>query len=285
TIRHVLTHRAGIPSLGPPHNDVENLLHWDKVVRLLCEAKPATRPGRKLAYHAITGGFVLGEIVRRVTGRTIRDYLHDEVLGPLGFEGMNYGWPAERLHEVAVNHHTGPTVPWPLSLIVERALSVPWADAVNISNDPRYLSSIVPAGNIVATAREVARFYELLLNHGELDGTRVFDRRTIRRAVNESSYLELDLTLVLPVRYGLGVMLGSDRVSPFGPRTPRAFGHLGFIQIITWADPDRHLAGALLTSGKPWLGPDLGALWRVLATINRVCEGRPKAVAVPRAVA
>jgi CubicO group peptidase (beta-lactamase class C family) len=243
----------------------------ERIVELLCEAAPTWKPGRRLAYHAVTGGFILGEIVRRVTGRDLRAYLDETVLRPLGFRGMNYGAPPELRPHVARNAFTGREVPFPLSRIVRRALGVSFRDAVSISNDARWLDAIVPAGNICATANEASRFYQLLLREGELDGVRVFNPRTVRRARTESSYLEADLTLGLPIRYGLGFMLGADYLSLYGPRTPSAFGHLGFIQILTWADPERQIAVGLLTSGKPFLGLHLRRLYGVLAAISRSC--------------
>ena len=271
TIRHVLTHRAGIPSVAGHGNDPDLLLHPERIVQLLSAAKPDSPPGRRLAYHAVTGGFVLGEVVKRVTGKTIRDYMHDTVIEPLGFEWMNFGVEAERVPLVAKNYCTGPGPPWPLSAIIARALGVPLEEAVEISNDVPYLTQIVPAGNIVATANEVSRFYQILLNEGELDGKRVFDRRTVHRAAQESSFLEVDLMLGIPLRYGLGMMLGGKYFSLYGLDTAQAFGHLGFIEIITWADPARQIAGALLTSGKPSIGIHMKRVWDVMTAISRCC--------------
>ncbi len=266
TVRHVLTHRAGIPSVAG-HADVNLLADWDQIVRLLCEAKPVSVPGRRLAYHAITGGFVLGEIVRRVTKKTINEVLEAEIARPLGMKWFRYGVPREKVTAVARNEFTGPRVPPGLAQIVKRALGVPFERAVEYSNDPRFLGAVVPSGNLVATAHELARFFELLRRGGELDGVRIFDRKTVQRALVESSYLELDLTLGLPVRYGLGLMLGAERLSPFGPNTAHAFGHYGFINVVGWADPERALSCALLTSGKPFVGPHLLKFWGLLAAI------------------
>ncbi len=270
TIRHVLTHRAGIPSITG-HSDVELLGDWDRILALLCDARPVWPPGRRLAYHAITGGYVLGEIVQRVTGKDIRRFLREEVSDKLGMRWFGYGVGREQTHEVAQNRFTGPRVPPPLSLLVKRSLGVPFERAVEISNDPRYLTAVVPSGNVVATAPELSAFFELLRNGGELGGVRIFDRRTVQRALTESSYLEIDLTLGLPVRYGMGVMLGGDTLSPFGPGTPRAFGHYGFINVIGWADPQRSLSAALLTSGKPFVGLHLVELWKLLRQIAVSC--------------
>jgi len=269
TIRHVLTHRAGIPSLGNRANeDLTRLFDWDSIVTELCEARPTSPPGRRLAYHAITGGFVLGEIVRRVTGRPIRRVLQDEVLDPLGFDLMNYGIARERLDEVASSYFTGVPVTFPVSRVVRRALGVSIARAVEVSNTPEWLTSVVPSGNIVSTANELCRFFELLRCEGELDGVRVMDRRTIHRACAETSYLEMDFTLVMPVRYGVGLMLGSRWLSPYGPHTPRAFGHIGLTNVFGWADPQRDLSVALCTSGKPLLGRHFGPLFQWLRAVS-----------------
>jgi CubicO group peptidase (beta-lactamase class C family) len=270
TIRHVLTHRAGIPSLAG-HADINLLADWDRILALLCETKPVWAPGRRLAYHAITGGYILGEIVRRVTGKDIRTVLREEVSDRLGFEWFGYGVRADQVTKVAENRFTGSPVPPALALLVKRSLGVRFEDAVAISNDARYLTAIVPSGNVVATANEVSAFFQTLLDGGVYEGTRIFDPRTVQRALTESSYLEVDLTLGLPTRYGLGVMLGADHVSMFGPKTPQAFGHYGLVNVIGWADPQRKLSAALLTSGKPFLGPHLLAFWKLLATIADAC--------------
>jgi CubicO group peptidase (beta-lactamase class C family) len=274
TIRHVLTHRAGIPTIAGDQADPALLPDWDGIVARLCDAEPTFVAGRRLAYHAITGGYVLGEIVRRVTGKDVRTFLRDEIAAPLGFRWFGYGVRPEELPFVARNYSTGGAVPPPLSLLVRRALGVPFEEVAGISNDPRYLESVIPSGNLVATASEIAAFYEVLLNHGELDGVRLFAPRTVRRALTESAYLELDLTLALPIRYGLGFMLGAPLGSLFGPSTPHAFGHYGFINVMAWADPDRDISVALLTSGKPFLGPHLVHLYALLRAIATVCQRR-----------
>ncbi|CAN5292622.1 EstA family serine hydrolase [soil metagenome] len=268
TVRHVLTHRAGIPSVAG-HADVSLLARPDEIVRLLCDAKPVSVPGRRLAYHAITGGYVLGEIVRRVTKKSINDVLMDEIAKPLGMPWFRYGVSEDKASAVATNYFTGPKVPPVLSAIVKRALGVPFERAVELSNDPSFLGAVIPSGNVVSTAFELARFFEMLRRGGELDGVRIFDDRTVKRALVESSYLELDLTLGLPVRYGLGLMLAGDRLSPFGPHTSRAFGHYGFINCVGWADPERAISCALLTSGKPFVGPHLVKFWSLLEAIAK----------------
>lgn len=271
TIRQLLTHRAGIPVVPGAKVDVALLTDPQRLLGILCDAKPLSVPGRRLAYHALTGGFVLGEVVQRATGRDIRSVLREDILGPLGFATFDYGVPASRVADVAVNAFTGlPAFP-PQSWALERALGLGVREVVAASNDPRFLTAIVPSGNVIGTANEASRFFQLLLEEGGLDGVRVFQTRTVRRAVREQSYLEVDSFLGLPVRYGMGFMLGGERFTPYGPHTPRAFGHLGFTNVVAWADPDRQLSVGLMTSGKPFITPGQIAWLRVARTISGIC--------------
>src|SRR5262249_23921862 len=145
------------------------------VVRIIAEQRPTGRAGRQLAYHAVTGGFVLGEVVRRVTGKSIRTLLDEEVRGPLGFRWLGYGVEPADLPELVTNYVTGPPLLPPLAMLFRRALGVDFQEAVAISNDPRFLLGIIPSGNVVATANEMSRFFQLLLDGGVLDGVRVFE--------------------------------------------------------------------------------------------------------------
>jgi CubicO group peptidase (beta-lactamase class C family) len=271
TIKHVLTHRAGIPSVPSDEVDIDLLLDWDTMIAKLCEAKPTALPGRRLAYHALTGGFILAEIVRRVSGRDIRDVLEQDILRPIGINSMSYGVPPDRVGRVARNAYTGPPSFPPFSWLLERALGVSAEAATELSNDPRFLTSIVPSGNIICTGDECCRFFEMLLRGGTLDGMRVLKQRTIHRAVaNTSSYLEFDLTLGLPVRYGMGFMLGAERLTLYGQRSPRAFGHLGFTGVVCYADPERDLSVSFLNTGKPFVHTGIPRWLSVMNTIARL---------------
>jgi CubicO group peptidase (beta-lactamase class C family) len=229
------------------------------------------RPGRQLAYHAISGGFVLGELVRRVTGLDIRAYHEREIVRPLGFRWMNYGVAPEDFDKVARNYFTGPPVLPPASLLLRRVLGVDFYRVSEMSNDPRFLSAVMPAANLFATAEELSRYYQMLLEGGALDGVRIFDPRTIRRATSEQSYFELDLTLGVPLRYGMGFMLGGRWLSLYGQDTSYAFGHLGLSNIVSWADPERQLAAAVTTSGKPFLYPEIVFLLDAIRRITLAC--------------
>jgi CubicO group peptidase (beta-lactamase class C family) len=271
TIRHVLTHRSGIPSVPGTYDPLELLPDPERILQILYELEPVSVPGRRLAYHALTGGYVLGEIVRRVTGQDVRAFLRAEVLEPLGFRHLAYGVPEHEIDLVARNARTGPPLLPPATALFKRALGVDFRDAAALSNDPRYVTGVVPAGNAIATANEASRFMQLLLRDGELDGVRIFEPRTIHRAVAEQSYLELDLTLGLPIRYGMGFILGADYLSLYGLHTEKAFGHIGFTNVVLFADPERDISVALLTSGKPIVTPgQLRWLW-VLQTIAHRC--------------
>jgi CubicO group peptidase (beta-lactamase class C family) len=276
TIRHILTHRAGIPAVPGQKINLEMLATPGRILELICRAKPLSVPGRRLSYHALTGGYVLAEILKRVTGRDLRQFLTDEVRVPLGLRGFTYGVSRADVDAVAENAFTGaPPLP-PYSWMLERSLGVDIYEAARLSNEPRFLTALIPSGNLVATAEETARFFELLLRGGELDGVRVFDRRTVRRAVAEQSYLEIDSFLGAPVRYGMGFMLGSNWFSLYGPDSAHAFGHIGFTAVAVYADPERDISVCLMTSGKPFITPGQITWLQVARTIARVCprDGR-----------
>ncbi len=269
TIRHILSHRAGIPNLPPEAMDLEFLDQPARIVEILASQRLRTRPGRLLAYHAVSGGFILAEVVRQVTGDDIRTVLEREICEPLGFRWMRYGVRPEDIDCVARNAHTGPPVPPPISGVLRRALGVGMREVIQLSNDPRFVTGIVPSANVVTTAEELCSFYQCLLDEGELDGVRVFEPSTVRHATSEQSYWEIDLTLGLPLRYGLGFMLGDDRVSLFGWDNPLAFGHVGYTNMFSWADPERSLSVVVLTSGKPVVSSHVVRLVQTFVEIHR----------------
>ncbi len=156
-------------------------------------------------------------------------------------------------------------------LYLKRAIGTTLEDAVNISNDPRYYRAVIPAGNGVATADECSQFFQCLLNGGKLGRTRVFKPLTVRRAIAEVGKPEIDRSLMLPLRYSAGMMLGASPFGLYGPDTSKAFGHLGFANIFCWADPERATSVALLTTGKLLLGVHAPYLVAFLCNISRHC--------------
>jgi CubicO group peptidase (beta-lactamase class C family) len=269
TIEHVLSHRAGIPQIPRDLMDLDRIGDNDFLIAAVQRLKVQTRPGAALAYHAVSGGFVLGEVVRRATGKDIRTVLTEEILRPLGFRWTNYGVAAEDVPRVGLSYATGPRVLPPLSTALTRALGVSVEGVIRIANDPRFLTGIVPAGNVVSTANELSRFMDLLRAGGTLDGVTVLEPRTVRSALRERSYHEIDRTLGFPLRHSSGFMLGAKVLGLYGPDTDEAFGHLGFTNVMTWADPRRELAVGLITSGKPVLGPHLGSVYRFTREVAR----------------
>jgi CubicO group peptidase (beta-lactamase class C family) len=254
TIRHVLTHRAGIPTMP---RDADFLEDPERALAMMCDLRPVFRPGRLVSYHAVSGGYLLGAVIQRATGSDARAALRRYVAEPLGLRWMSYGVAPEDVERVAYDSFTGPPVVPPLSWFVERALGDSAAGIVRTANGHPFRTAIVPSGNVVATADELSLFYMSLASGGALDGPRVFDQKTIRRATSEQSYYEIDFTLGAPLRWGLGIMLGGP-ISLFGVGARHAFGHLGFTNILGWGDPDRRIGVALLNSGKPLVS--LGAL-------------------------
>ena len=269
TIEQLLSHRAGVPNLPADALDLDRFSDREFMLEMLCAAKPSSRPGTLLSYHAVSGGFIVAEIVRRVTGRDIRTVLRQEILKPLGFRWGNYGVSPRDVGRVALSYPTGPPALPPLSTVLKRALGLPPDEVTVRSNDPRFLTGIVPSGNVVTTANELSRFFDLLLAGGELDGVRILEPRTIRRAISERAFREIDFTLVAPLRHASGFMLGASTFSLFGPDTEEAFGHLGFTNVLGWADPERGLSVGLMTSGKPILHPALGDLWLLTRAIGQ----------------
>jgi CubicO group peptidase (beta-lactamase class C family) len=276
TIAHVLSHRAGVPGIPPAALELDRINDREHVIGLLCDAKPFAKPGTLLAYHAISGGFILGEIVHRVTGRSIREVLAAEILEPLGFRWTNYGVRPQDVGAVGRDYVTGPRLPPPLSTLAKRVLTLPVDRVVELASDPRFLTAVIPAGNVVTTANELSRFFEILRAGGELDGVRVLSPETIRRMLIQRAHLEIDFSLGFPVRYSNGMMLGAKVLSLYGRDTDLAFGHLGFINIVGWADPERALSAALITTGKAIVYPELP---RFYGLMQRIATEVPKVVA------
>jgi CubicO group peptidase (beta-lactamase class C family) len=279
TIAHVLAHRAGVASLPKEALDLDRLADREHLAELICDVKPASAPGKLLAYHAVSGGFILGEVVWRTTGKSIRDVIAEEILDPLGFRWNNYGVDAADVDAVGLSYITGPPLFPPVSNLVTRALGAPIDKMIEISNDPRFLTGVVPAASVMTNANELGRFFEIFRQGGELDGVRVVTPETIRTALSEQSHLEIDFSLVFPTRFSYGLMLGAKLVSLYGRDTDLAFGHLGLINIMGWADPERGISGGLVTSGKAMLYPEVHRFYGVM---QRIASEVPKIPATDR---
>jgi CubicO group peptidase (beta-lactamase class C family) len=273
TIGHVLAHRAGVAALPREALDIERINDDEFLLEAVCDAKPAHAAGELLAYHAVSGGFILAEIVRRVADRPIDEVLAAELLDPLGFRWTNFGVATEDVGEVGLSYITGPRMLPPLSTFVTRALGQPLDDVVELSNDARFLTGVVPSANVVTSANELSRFFEIFRAGGELDGVRVMKPETIRHALTEQSRLEIDFSLAFPTRFSYGLMLGAKILSLYGRDTDMAFGHLGLSNIMGWADPERGISAGLVTSGKPVIYPEMGRFYGVM---QRIASEVPK---------
>ncbi|KZS78923.1 lipase LipE [Mycobacterium persicum] len=268
TIRHVLTHSAGVPFPTGPRPDVTKADDHEYALEKLGELRPLYRPGLVHMYHALTWGPLMREIIWRSTGKEIRDILATEILDPLGFRWTNFGVAKKDLPLVAPSHATGRPLPPVIAAAFRKAIGGTVHEVIPYTNQPLFLSTIVPSSNTVSTANELSRFMEILRRGGELDGVRIMRPETVRNAVKECRRLRPDVaTGLMPLRWGTGYMLGSTRFGPFGRNAPAAFGHLGLVNIAVWADPQRRLAAAVISSGKPGRDPDAGRYGALLNTI------------------
>lgn len=272
TLRELLAHRAGIPSLPVKDVDPSLLTQWDTVIRLLCAAKPSAGLGQQQSYHAATAGYIVGELVQRVSGKPLSLFLREELAEPLGARHLTYGLPQYERASAALNYSTGPKAGFPLNLVAKRALGVDFELLGPIANEPDFLSAVVPAANIHSTADESCRFYEMLLRGGELDGRRMFNPETVAAAVHPVSKIQIDRTLLVPIRFSPGFILGERPFGLYGGNCPNAFGHLGFINIVCWADPDRDISVALLNTGKSMAPESIPQLGKVLWAIGHHCK-------------
>ena len=275
TIFHLLSHRGGIPKI---ETDVTPELLFDReaILKLLYAAKPIARAGSQLSYHAVTAGYILGELIERVTGQDIRDFLHENIEKPMDMPFFNYGLKPEYRDQVALSYPTGMHPKLGTDQYLNRVLGGGLQLAVDVTNDSRFMDTVCPAGNIYTSAEQANRFFEMLLNGGEYQGKRILSPETVFRATLPTSNITIDRTLLAPMRYALGPMLGSNPIGIFGPNTGQAFGHLGFSNILCWADPERDISVSFLNTGKSVIGTHLPALANVLYQISKQCHKTPK---------
>lgn len=257
TIRHVLTHSAGVPFPTGPRPDLARADDSEYAREQLSLLKPLYPPGLVHIYHALTWGPLTREIVSAATGKNIRDVLAEEILDPLGFRWTNYGVAPDDVAAVAPSHATGKQLPAPIAAVFRKAIGGTVHEIIPVTNTEFFLTSVVPSSNTITTADELSRFAELLRRGGELDGVRVLRPETLRSAVTQCRRLRPDMaTGLMPLRWGTGYMLGSQRFGPFGRHAPGAFGHTGLVNIAVWADPQRNLAAGVISSGKPGRDPE-----------------------------
>ena len=269
TIRHVVTHSAGIPFATGPKPDLKRMDDSEYAREMLGRMKPVYKPGLVHIYHGVTWGPLMREIISAATGRSIRDILAEAILNPLGFRWTNYGVAPQDVPLVAPSHVTGKPLPPPIAKAFKLAVGGAPQQIIPFSNTAEFLTGVVPSSNTVSNAHELSRFAEILRRGGELDGVRVLAPETLRAATTEARRLRPDLaTGFAPMRWGTGYMLGSKRFGPFGRDADGAFGHTGLTDIAMWADPQRALSVAVVSSGKPSGHPEAKRYPALLNAIN-----------------
>jgi CubicO group peptidase (beta-lactamase class C family) len=224
TVRHVLSHTAGVPGV-PLTTTIEDLCDWDRMCAAIADEELWWEPGTKIGYHALTFGYVVGEIVRRATGKPISSVLAQEVSQPLGLDKeMYFGMPRSEQHRLAVIEDA-PMSPEMISQMAQMPKDLPMFRAAPISLMPNaafgnredVLAADIPAGG-KTSARAIARMYAALL--GEVDGVRLISAMRLREAT-AVAMSGPDQVFGMPTTWGLGYSIGGlgsggSKTSVFG---------------------------------------------------------------------
>ncbi|CAM5234000.1 MULTISPECIES: serine hydrolase domain-containing protein [Streptomyces] len=255
-VRDLLAHRAGVPVLDRPLTPAEAADPCLGAAAVAAQA-PVWEPGTDHGYHAQTFSWLTGELLRRVTGRPVGEWIAEEIARPAGAD-LWLGLPeSEHARVGRVGPVDTPESAGGLRTRPKRAVAEAYADPDSLTsrafaaitplpdeNDPGYRAAALPASNGIATADGLARFYASLI--GEVDGgTRLFTPRTTELARTEQS-AGPDRVLVVGTRFGLGHMLHGP-ASPL--LTPGSFGHPGRGGALGFADPDTGIAFGYVTNG------------------------------------
>jgi len=264
TIRDLMTHRAGLSRLRPLLDRGDRILDWEYMVETL--AKAEARPTRRSAYHALTYGWLTGELIQRVTGSALGDVIRDELEIPLGLDGIHIGAPPEaRARAAQLSSRPGASRPGLMEKLfsddvadrltkVGRLFGSPLdvkhlldalvpPDNAKTLFDERILEVPVPAANGLFTARSLARLYAAIAEGGTLDGTRLLSRKAVH---NMSRVQVRTADRVIPIR--MGWRLGYHTAFTYKGSLDSGFGHFGFGGSGAWADPSRRLSVAMINN-------------------------------------
>lgn len=240
SVRHVLQHRSGAPtSTGSILGDARIMTDWDRSIAAAERARPRWPAGEVAAYHILSYGFVLGELVRRVSGMDIGSYTRQVLLEPLGLHDTHLGVPPGQEHRLApLRVHSGGLASYVRSAYFNR---------------PAVREAVVPAATVTATAADVARLYRMMLLGGTIDGIRVLRPETVGAALRPTTAKgEKDRLLRIPIRWAEGFQLGGAAgraATAMGTSPdPDTFGHNGSYVCSAWADPGRDLVCVYLTN-------------------------------------
>ena len=257
TVAHVLSHRAGLHQLRGLIDHGERMLDWEYMTRALERARPAYPPGAFPAYHGLTYGWLVGEIIRRVSGRPFSSFIQEAVAAPLGIEGLHVGAPAEACATAAVLGRPGAMfarvevlraparalrlvsrlVGFPIDLSYLRDALIPEAGGDVFFTHPEILACAIPAANGLYTARSLARRYAALGEGGTIDGVRFLSPETVRRATTIQTRQRDRVILFRP-----GWRMGYHGAFTTRGVVRGGFGHFGFGGSGGWADPKGRLA-------------------------------------------
>lgn len=228
-VRYLFSHTAGLPGFDEPL-PIEALYDWDRIINILATQKPWWEPGTKNGYHGLTHGYLLGELVRRITGKTLGTFFREEISNPLNADfhiGIDNKFNS-RIAELIPPEMLGfEKIADQLKIDVStsmKALTNPPLNAED-SKTRAWREAEIPAANGHGNARSVARILSALACGGEIDNIRLLSLETIEKSIEEQSY-KTDLVLLVPIRYGLGWGITSKHFQ-IGPN-PRTFWWAGW---------------------------------------------------------
>jgi CubicO group peptidase (beta-lactamase class C family) len=243
TVRHVLTHTAGIPQI-PEGVSPADLLDWETMCERVAELEPLWPPGTARGYHSMTYGWLVGEVARRVDGRPFVEIVQQEICAPLGIHNLFFGVPDAATPRVAVLEEVAPATPPapPPANILTVPVIPPWRTPASAWANQRVVQqSCLPSSGAIMNARSLAHHYAALIGRtGDEAQLLPPERLRLASAVQVDGP---DLVLGVPVRWALGYHLGE----PYSPMSERitAFGHGGVGGTIGFADPAYQFAFAL----------------------------------------
>jgi CubicO group peptidase (beta-lactamase class C family) len=256
-VRHLLGHTAGLPGWAAPMT-IEDLYDWDKATSLLAAQEPWWEPGTAPGYHAVTQGYLVGEVIRRVTGQTIGTFFQEQVAGPLGAD-FHIGLDPGDFGRVA-----NVIPPPPMS---EEAMAAASDIAIRTFRNPplaaepawtaEWRRAEIPAANGHGNARSVATIQAVMANGGEVGGTRLLSATGVERVLEEQAN-GTDLVMGIPIRYGMGYGLPSADL-PISP-SERACFWGGWGGSVILVDMDNHMTFAYMMNrmGEGLVGDDRG---------------------------
>jgi len=242
-VRNILSHTSGLSGFGKIVR-AKTLYNWDRIIKILAEQEPWWEPGTQSGYHAITHGYLLGELVRRVTDKTIGTFFREEVAIPLNAD-FHIGLSEEHDHRVAELISPDLTEMDYLKDLGPIAVKTLFNPVLNPkkARDRAWLGAEIPAANGQGNARSVARVASLLACGGQVDDIRLLSFKTIEKSIEEQIY-GMDLVLNDTIRFGLGWGLTSKEM-PISPN-PRTFYWGGWGGSVVVMDLDAKLSFAFV---------------------------------------